>query len=1506
MTSDISHYNNHHSEETVSIKQIKFSILSNKEVKEHSAVSTDPYGINLHESYDNYTPKKGGLVDPRLGTCDMFIKCKTCGLDFMNCNGHFGHTELAEPVLHFGFLNHTKDILSCICVRCSSLLIKKKQPLIESLMKKNNKNRFSEIKSIAKKTTFCFNCGTPVPKIKKEVKDTGSIKLSIETEVTSHPKDEITGVVSELKKKIKDYLSPKNIYDILSIITDGDVDLLGFSNNAHPKDLIIKNFPIPPIIIRPTAKIDLLASSTTEDSLTLKIADIIKANERIRKQHHKEIVTGEESKYSGDAVNLLQFHVATYFDNENLSLPKSEYKTGGKPTKSISKRIKSKGGRIRGSLMGKRVDFSGRSVITSDPNIDIDQVGVPLRIAKNLTFPEEVTPQNIEKLNKLVKNGREIYPGANYVFSKSVINKTSRFVLIDLKYRKQAIKLNYGDYVERHLVNGDTVLFNRQPTLHKPSMMGHKIHVIDKPNLDTFRMNVSTASPYNADFDGDEMNIHMPQSIIAHNELQKIANVKYQIVSAKDSKPIIGCVQDAISGAYLMTFENNKIKGSDAMNMLSCCKLPSLGDINKDKLYTGNEIFSKIIPKEINMIKRNGDGEIIFEIKNGIILKGQLDKSTLSASKNTIIHYIWDKLTPDATREFIDNTQRLILEYLKINALTAGFGNCIIDEEILDKAQKTADMRLLKANYQLTEIENDTSNISYDIIEDSFASEIAVIANDIHGNIGKQIKSDNNSLAVLIKSGAKGKDMNFGQISAILGQQNLDGQRIKKKINNRTLPHFHQNDDTPKARGFVRSSYLDGLKPYEYFFHTMAGREGLIDTAIKTATTGYIQRRLIKGLEDVIVTYDGTVRTANGIIIQEIYGDNGIDQAAQSDITLKCLEMNNKEITERYLFNKSEKKQTITNTKISETDLDKINKQVFNTITKHRNELRIIQQKCYGNYTLLESKYMLSINITRIIYDNKNSKEANINPKYILDELNNFLSHDKTNLYCIGNKKTSYKYKSEEAAKFILKLAIYEYLSPKRCLFEYKLTKTDFDNIIKEMKQSFLKAIIQPGEPVGVISGQSMGEGTTQMTLNTKHAIGSSKGGGNVGLPRIKEIINNSKEAKYPTSLIFFKDEYSTDKTTVDHISSFLKYISINDLKTSEEIYFSIKDSKNDLSKKLASDNVKIPLFVNNQQEDLNNLPCVIRLELSREKMLDKSITLLDIKTRFIMYWMNNFVDNKSIKKNIKEVVQHITKCAILSNQDTSPIPIIHIRFATSKLDYTLLTSLLNIILHDVTLKGLNKIKNIYVSEEKILHYNENSGDIERKSEHIVVTNGINMVDIKYIRGVDHNRTSCNDIKHVLMFYGIEAARNVLYNELRKSYESAGLNINYHHYSILIDIMTHMGVITSMDRHGVNRLETDPLARASFEKTMDHLVNAALYNEVDYMRSISSRIMIGHVIKAGTGYFDLMLDTEKIEKSEYIEDELVGYETIEKLEEDIFIKDNIQRKEAFDDMFIPE
>jgi DNA-directed RNA polymerase II subunit RPB1 len=482
------------------IDKMRFDIMSGEEILARSAAKMYPYGIDSTVLYDGIKPKKGGLLDPALGPWDNYSQCDTCGLTMARCIGHSAHIELTEDVHHIELLKFLPKILSCLCLRCCKLRISKSDTEIKEMLKSNKKpkQRFAEIKNLVKSSNYCSRpnsgCGTPAPKIKIVPKKSSStVEIIAETDMKHLTNEE--GIHVEKKKKISQILTPKMIKHILKQIPDNDLRLMGLDPAHRPDNFIITNLLVPPVQIRPSVKMEGLQSATQEDQLTHSLINIVKVNYRIRE--HKDSNNEQNVKFISEHSHLLQLYVATYMNNETSLFPPSEQKNVA--MKSVAARLKSKTGRIRNNLMGKRVDYSGRSVITSDTNLGIDELGVPIKEAMTITIPETVTPHNYDRMVKLVKNGRYNYPGANKVqIARKVNNEDGTLESIDLRKRKN-VPLKYGDIVHRHMVNGDYVLFNRQPSLHKMSMMGHRARIFNNNAFASFRINECVCEPYNAD-----------------------------------------------------------------------------------------------------------------------------------------------------------------------------------------------------------------------------------------------------------------------------------------------------------------------------------------------------------------------------------------------------------------------------------------------------------------------------------------------------------------------------------------------------------------------------------------------------------------------------------------------------------------------------------------------------------------------------------------------------------------------------------------------------------------------------------------------------------------------------------------------------------------------------------------------------------------------------------------------------------------------------------------------
>ena len=441
---------------------------------------------------------------------------------------------------------------------------------------------------------------------------------------------------------------------------------MGLSNDyARPEWMIITVLPVPPPPVRPSISVDGSGQGMqSEDDLTYKLGDIIRANGNVRRCE----MDGSPGHVVAEFEQLLQFHVATYMDNDIAGQPQALQKSG-RPVKSIRARLKGKEGRLRGNLMGKRVDFSARTVITGDPNLSLDEVGVPRSIARTLTYPETVTRYNLHKLAQLVKNGPNMHPGAKYV-----IRDTGE--RIDLRHHKRSgeITLQYGWKVERHIIDGDYIIFNRQPSLHKESMMGHRVRVMP---YSTFRLNLSVTSPYNADFDGDEMNLHVPQSEETRAEVNKLCMVPLNIVSPQRNSPLMGIVQDTLCGIYKMTRRDVFLELDQVMNILLWVPewdgtIPTPSILKPVPKWTGKQIISLVIPDNLSLQRSSNEGPCPLNddgllIQNGELMFGLLNKKVVGATGGGIIHTVYNESGVDAALRFFNGTQTVVNYWLLHN-----------------------------------------------------------------------------------------------------------------------------------------------------------------------------------------------------------------------------------------------------------------------------------------------------------------------------------------------------------------------------------------------------------------------------------------------------------------------------------------------------------------------------------------------------------------------------------------------------------------------------------------------------------------------------------------------------------------------------------------------------------------------------------------------------------------------------------------------------------------------
>ncbi|MAG53004.1 MAG: DNA-directed RNA polymerase subunit A' [Nanoarchaeota archaeon] len=841
------------------VDKIEFGFLSPMDIRKMATVKIVTPELYDKEGY----PVDGGLMDIRLGVIDPGLRCKTCGGKLKECLGHFGYIELARPVIHLKGINILLAFLRSTCRECNKLLLDdearekfvKKVDTLEQEKGMNAKRK--EINLLVNKLKNVRKC--PHCKAKQ-------FKINLEKPTT----------IIENDKRI----FPIEIKDRLERVNDEDVSLLGLNpEKCKPEWMVLSLLAIPPVTIRPS--ITLETGERSEDDLTHKLGDIVRINQRL----FENINAGAPEIIVEDLWDLLQYHVTTFFDNNTAAVPPARHRSG-EPLKTITERIKSKEGRFRHNLTGKRVNYSARTLVSPDPMISLNEVGVPLEVAMELSVPERVTEWNIERLKEFVKRGPEIYPGANYVLrpdgKKKKITEETKEQLLE--------ELQPGFMIERHLMDGDLSVFNRQPSLHRMSIMSHKVKILPGRS---FRLNPSVCTPYNADFDGDEMNLHIPQTEEAIAEAEILMEVQTQIITPKNGLNIIASIQDAITGNYVLT-KNVTMSREEAVGLLLSIGVEDVSRVPKTKTVTGKELFGALLPEDFDFISYHQDCEkcmkggkdkcaddLCIFIKNGHLLSGVINKSYIGEGSGHILRTLYAQYGPEKAIKILGNISMLGIRYLLDTGFSTGVVDTDLSESVMEEIKKIIDDAEKKVTSLIEEYDaGKLEAFPSKTLKETLELKILEVLNKTRNKAGDVVlenSDEDNPTMIMANSGARGNPMNLAQIAALVGQQALRGERVNKGYANRTLSIFKQGDLTASPHGFIRNGYKHGLNPAEFFFHAMTGRDSLMDTALRTPKSGYLYRRLANALQDIKIEYDGTVRSSDQSIVQFSYGDDGLD-----------------------------------------------------------------------------------------------------------------------------------------------------------------------------------------------------------------------------------------------------------------------------------------------------------------------------------------------------------------------------------------------------------------------------------------------------------------------------------------------------------------------------------------------------------------------------------------------------------------------------------------------------
>lgn len=1431
---------------------IQFSILSPEEIRKSSVAQ-----ITSRDTYVNNKPVLNGLFDPRMGVLEPGLICPTDGLDYMQTPGYFGHIELARPLFYIQYLATVIKVVRCTCVKCSKLLIDKERH--RALLDLPPLKRWQQVFSLASKVKRCGEdtndgCGYMQPsKIKKE---------GLATLVAEWPA--MAGVESpDSEDSLSLVLTPEIVLKQLRRISDEDVSFMGFSPTwSRPDWMICQVLGVPPPAVRPSVKHD--SQQRSEDDLSHIIVNIIKANTTLQ----EKIDTNAASGVIADWTTVLQYYVATLVDNKIPGVHAVAQRSG-RPLKSIKERLNGKGGRVRGNLMGKRVDFSARSVITPDPNLSIRELGVPLKVAMNLTQPVGVNARNKSFLTTLARAGPDTYPGAKILERKNGDSISLRYV------DRESIELEVGDTVHRHLMDGDAVLFNRQPTLHRMSMMCHIVRVM--PVGDTFRMNVGDTKPYNADFDGDEMNLHAAQDVESVAELRNLAAVPWQMISPANNKSIVGVFQDSLLGAYRLTRDTVKMSPRDTMNLLMSFDKIDLTKLPRDRPSSGFDILSQILPPltlkyKTKRFKDDQDfdkANTVLEIVNGQYVRGQMEKGVLGDGSKGLIQRICNDFGNMESAAFVDDLQNIVTAYMRTSSFSVGISDLMADEAtssaITDViANKKKEVQSLIDQTHLGIFENKSGRTDEQEFEMQVNNILNRASNDA-GRIGRDSLRQDNRFVIMVNAGSKGSELNISQMISCLGQQNVDGKRIPYGFQDRTLPHYTKYDDSPGARGFVESSFISGLSPTELFFHAMGGRVGLIDTAVKTSQTGYIQRRLIKGLEDLKVDYDMTVRNSKQKIIQFSYGDDGFDPTRVENQVMPLVKMSLEDIYRRFQLPLVDGKRSMYTAVCTQNARRRVKKQQPELIQRSKKAIddliqarKHIVQKVFADRD--GAVIHIPVAFTYIIDNVQGQQMINTNSLVNLTPLECFEMIDETfaELESIQLSPPSKLFRT----------AYYFHLSPMNLLMTKRFNKVALRALLSEVVLAYKQAIVAPGEMVGMIAAQSIGEPTTQMTLNTFHFAGvASKSNVTRGVPRIEEILTLSENPKNPSCTVCLYPSEERDQDRAQEVMHRLEHTRLKAVVRKMQICFDPDDSATLIpgDTNLLSQYQEFESMVDgcleaagagSQETSMSRSKWIVRLELDAERLLDHALTMDDVHFAIKGAYGSEvdcvFSDynDENLVFRLRLKAKKTTKPVALDQSDD--IQILQ-DFQTELLEHLILRGV----------KGIDRVIPRKITDQVV----EDDGSYVQKDAWVLDTVGTNLLELLSLDYIDVNRTFTNDIQEIYRVLGIEAARQSIFNELSEVIEFDSTYINYHHLSVLCDRMTCNDKMVSIFRHGINNDNIGPIAKASFEETPEMFLRAARHAELDPMRGVSANVMCGQEGYFGTSAFQVLLDADDFGKS---------------------------------------
>ncbi|KAL9624327.1 MAG: hypothetical protein Q9160_001574 [Pyrenula sp. 1 TL-2023] len=1600
------------------LKALRFGVLSHQDVLNQSVMEVSDR--NLFDQWDKTKIVPNGGLDPRMGVTKKNESCPTCNETMKDCNGHFGYVQLTLPLFHVGYFKKTISILQQICKECSSVLLSEgerqrflkqfRAPNIDSLRRVQLTKKVAET---CKKTKVCPQCAEVNGQVRKA--GTSSLKIfhdkfkaynSSTSKKKMPPPSKIefdksfanaVNARPEIEHQLRyamDDLNPLRVLRLFRRVSNVDCELFGMRpEETRPEGLLWQYLPAAPNAIRPTQGD---GSGVIIDDVTAQLTNIVAYNNRLK----EGLMKGVPIENLMSMWDYLSLQVAIYINSEIPGLQKGE---GGKVSRSLVQRLKGKGGRFRGNLSGKRVDYSGRTVISPDPNLNIDEVAIPFKAAKTLTYPEMVNAYNLKDLQDRVRNGARKWPGATWVYKmKGSVSVTKRF----LKFGNReniAAELQIGDIVHRHLKDRDIVLFNRQPSLHKLSIMSHFVRV--RPYR-TFRLNECVCTPYNADFDGDEMNLHVPQTEEARTEAMLLMGVKNNIVTPKNGEPIISAIQDFVTAAFLMSsldvFYDRKTFINICIGMLeekTPFDLPAPSIIKPQMLWSGKQIFNVLMrPYKKSPVLVNLDAECRgfrdqdwpwlkamcapqaatkkeletkskhpsnkdrqddnhLCIRNSEIMCGRMDKATIGAGKkNSVFYVIYRDFGPDAAASAMNRLSRMSARWLTLQGFSVGVSDVTpttnlrqVKSRLIEKA--FSECNVSKQNYRTHTLKRKAGLDEAGTLEAEQVQSLNTVRSDIAKALINET-SVHNAPMVMATSGSKGSNVNVAQMMALLGQQDIEGKRVMDGFQDRTLPHFVKHVRSPPSKGFVRNSFFTGLNPYEFLFHAVGGRVGLVDTAVKTAETGYMSRRLMKSLEDLATKYDDTVRTSTSSIIQFQYGDDKLDpvdmEASAAPVNFDrtfahvssiSFDEADKGLLPQEVLDLSQKILIQYREKVPRLDHEgkQLPWSIFGTKDEdcidHLESARgfydeigdFLLRKAEAADMIRKEKKALSIVQWSTTHESTSTTNGSLqsNPrgsarrkaaestiqsarqtstrgkrKSVADDTQALAESSKKRRKSSRNSAVASSSEQSNAGQ-PRSGETTRHVPPStenRFDLTSKISQKTVKSFIALCLEKYRRAQVEPGHAVGAVGAQSIGEPGTQMTLKTFHFAGIAGMSLTSGVPRIKEIINASKEISTPVitcTLMRNKETGEISERFARIVKGRIESLYLGEIATLISLYWE-PNSTWRLTIRLASKTI--------QDLGLDLTPEQVRRAIEKHRGLQKTDLRIECggsaKDKIHIFFDRGFPKTKAaIKKSddasVKDaylrsqqlkrilpevnVLGHPQATRVVVNAEDDPESGNIIPRKKRYEEALLKASAKKHAKHtgerpqgqEVKTKSTSTSKaksKSTIKDEPTTSTAEPTTPSSSSSsppspttlkQHKLLVEGYGLRYCMNTDGVNPYHTTTNSVIETLSVLGIEAARQTIITELAAVMKD--LSVDPRHLALLADVMTYRGEVLGITRFGLAKMRDDStLQLASFEKTADHVFDAGIAGSMDRLDGVSESVIVGKTMGIGTGGVDVV------------------------------------------------